>query len=215
MQTVVANTRSDTLYTKNGIPVLFYKIETPSFSSNCSQQAVEKINAFYEALAKEKEAYCRTELYSQASEDAQYIRDNEPAFQRYEYLMNYHITLNRGCVVSLYREEYSYLGGAHGMTVRTSESWDFTDGKKITLKELLGGSGYEDTVKQWIKKQIAENLKTPNSIYFEDYKKNVETSFRSDNFYLTPDHIIVFFQQYDIAPYVAGITEFRLPRDIN
>ena len=55
MQTVVANTRSDTLYTKNGIPVLFYKIETPSFSSNCSQQAVEKINAFYEALAKDQE----------------------------------------------------------------------------------------------------------------------------------------------------------------
>lgn len=213
MQRVITNTRSDVLMA-NQIPVLIYKIKTPEFTTNCSQEAADRINMFYESLAKEKEKHCKETLYVQALETAKYIPDNNPPFQSYEYILDYKITWNNGCTVSLYMDEYSYMGGAHGSTTRTSQTWDFATGKRVELKDLLNSSvQYETKIKDWIISQIAKNQMSSNPIYFGDYEKNVNASFKPANFYLTPKGIVLYFQQYDIAPYAAGIIEFLLPNN--
>ena len=53
-----------------------------------------------------------------------------------------------------------------------------------------------------------------NPIYFEDYCKLVLDSFNPEQFYLVPRgntyDLVIYFQQYDIAPYSTGIPTFQM-----
>ena len=122
------------------------------------------------------------------------------------------MTYNDGCFVSLYFDQYEFTGGAHGSTRRTSQTWDFETGRQLGL-----GSFYPDhpdyirDIQSWIEYEIAGRLKSEPSTYFEDYPELLRSTFQAGNFYLTPQGIVVYYQQYDIAPYSTGITEFLLP----
>lgn len=209
MQSIENKSMNDVLL-YNGIPVLKYNIAYPFFHSTCSPKAVESINEFYLSLAKNKQSYCKWVLYPQAAEAAKYIQENNPPFHPFEFDMIYQVTMNKGCVTSLYLEQYTYLGGAHGATVRTSDTWDFVTGKRLSLKNLYTND-FENKIILWIESQIAELLKVSPGSFFEDYANLLRNTFNPDSFYLTPEGIVIYFQQYDIAPYAAGIPEFLLP----
>ena len=54
--------------------------------------------------------------------------------------------------------------------------------------------------------------KTKNgATYFDDYAKLIQNTFNPDSFYLFPGGVVIYFQQYDIAPYATGLPEFVLP----
>ncbi len=217
MQRVFPRSAMDTMYLGE-IPVLTYRIDYPVFQSNCNPGAVRAINEYYKTMAEEKERYCRQTLYLQAAEGAKYIQDNIPPYAAYEFILTYHVAYNEGCILSLYMDEYTFQGGAHGSTLRTSQTWNFLTGKQIFLKELcriypsmsLGEKNILSAVRQYIQKGIG--LATEN--YFEDYSSLLVEKWNPDSFYLEPDSLVIYYQQYDIAPYSAGIPEFRLPRKL-
>ena len=211
MQTVLPNSLADTML-YNDIPVLKYDIQYPVFASSCNQTAVQTINGLYASLAKSKENYCRSVLYPQAAESARYIQKNDPPFLYYEFLMTYKITFNSGCITSLYIEQYTYMGGAHGSTTRMSDTWDFTTGRHIQLTDLYAyDPDLKDKLLMWIEYQISKLLKASPASFFDDYTMLVRNTFNPNSFYLVPHGIVIYFQQYDIAPYAAGLPEFLLP----
>lgn len=61
-----------------------------------------------------------------------------------------------------------------------------------------------------IEGQIIEQLKTSPQSYFDDYAKLVAKTLNLNSFYLTQDGVVLYFQQYDIAPYAAGFPEFMI-----
>ncbi|MGN0299154.1 MAG: DUF3298 and DUF4163 domain-containing protein [Lachnospiraceae bacterium] len=211
MQIVKSKSLNEILF-YHAIPVLKYNIAYPFFYSTCNSKAVESINEFYLTLARNKQTYCKWVLYPQAAEAAQYIQENNPPFHPFEFDMIYQVTWNKGCVTSLYLEQYTYLGGAHGATVRTSDTWDFATGKKIYLRNFYTNDMmFQEKIILWIESKISELLKVSPGSFFEDYASLLRSAFRPDHFYLTQDGIVIYFQQYDIAPYASGIPEFLLP----
>lgn len=211
MQTILSNTRNDIMF-YNNIPVLKYNILYPVFTSTCSQTATKTINDIYAAFAKTKEDYCKTVLYPHAAEAARYIQVNIPPFRFHEFNLTYRITLNSGCITSLYLEQYTYTGGTHGSTLRTSDTWDFATGKRIRLKDFYAKDPlFQEKILLEIQEQVTELLKASPSSFFEDYSKRIPDTFHPDNFYLLPTGIVIYFQQYDIAPYATGLPEFSLP----
>ena len=211
MQTVSNNTLKQTLYYRD-ITVLIYNIQYPAFNSTCSEKAAEAVSENYAALARSKEEYCKAVLYPQAVESARYIQSNYPPFHSYEFDMTYNITLNMGCLTSLYTEQYSYMGGAHGSTVRQSDTWDFTTGNKVQLGDFYPHDRlFREKIQRWIEQQVSIRLKTEPATYFDDYAKLVQNTFNPDSFYLSPGGVVIYFQQYDIAPYATGLPEFVLP----
>ncbi len=211
MQTISQKTRSDVMVYRE-IPVLTYTINYPEFTTTCSQSAAQSINQFYAFQAKNKEIYCRTVLYPQALEQAQYVQKNQFPFHGYEFMSVYEITYNNCCIVSLFTEQYSFLGGAHGNTVRDSQTWDFDTGKQIELSSFFPGNpGFVDTIFTGIEQQIQEQMKTSPYQYFDDYASLLRGNFNINGFYLKPEGIVIYYQQYDIAPYVSGLPEFLFP----
>ena len=210
MQTVTQKTLEDTMY-YGDIPVFVYKINYPSFTTTCNETAGRNINAYYANRAMDTEKYCRNILFAQAAEDKRYQQDGLP-FNSYTLEVVYQITYNAGCITSLYTDTYTYMGGAHGETKRTSDTWDFVTGNRLKLADaypLTPASLYQ--LQRSIARQIAKQLRETPGSYFEDYRSLLKDTFNVNSFYLQPGSGVIYYQQYDIAPYSTGIPEFYFP----
>lgn len=125
----------------------------------------------------------------------------------YEVYSRYTISEDNDLIISLYNDYYEYLGGAHGVTTRTSYTIDKKKEELITLKNLfIEGYNYIDIINKEIKTQISANPEN----YF-DSGSSFKGIDENQNFYISDDNLIIYYQLYDIAPYVFGIPEFKIP----
>ena len=211
MQTITQRVLSDTVYSK-GTAVLTYTIRYPYFSTTCSEAAALSINAFYSTAARKTEEYCRTVLASQASVQAEYAKKDNYPFFGYEFISAYTVTWNSGCMTRLYTDQYTYTGGAHGSTIRTSDTWDFSSGRYLTLADFYPHNpAYREGIFRILDQQVKAREKDSPSTYFDDYPALIRSTFKPESFFATPKGIVIYFQQYDIAPYSTGIPEFLIP----
>ena len=150
-----------------------------------------------------------TTYYWQALGEYRYCRKNGIPFLTREATMQHEITLNSG-LLSMYRDEYLYLGGAHGITVRHSDTFDLRTGKLLPLRTLLNDDDCKDRVLERILEQADRDMEK-EAMYHDDYRPLITKAFNEESFYLTPEDIVFYFQEYDIAAYAAGIIEFSFP----
>lgn len=211
MQKIITQTLEDTMYTNN-LPIFKYKINYPSFSTTCSSSAASSINCCFTACAKRTEARCRTVLYPQAVQNARFISSTPPPFEPYVFQSDFTITYNNDCVVSLYSDAYTFLGGAHGSTQRTSDTFDFHTGCRLALSCFFPEPGArKEILFPGIEQQISKRRKEEPYTYFDEYPELLRKYFCPENFYLTQEGVVIYYQEYDVAPYVTGITEFLFP----
>ena len=192
----------------NGVTLLTYKIQYPEFSSSRFQGCLQKVNGFYRSKALEYKRYCENELFNAAVEQYKFGMKNGFPIRVFEVLQTYEVTYALGCVVSLYIDRYEYAGGAHGNTARRSQSWQLQSCQLLTLTQLVR---CPPDFRSFILSEVEAQIKEEPDIYFENYKKMAVESFNKNSFYCTPSGIVVYYQQYDIAPYSGGIREFLIP----
>ena len=192
--------------------MLTYTIHYPHFVSNYFQASLMKLNLKYREKAELFRIYCETRLFKQAVEQYKYSLENQYPFFPYECILIYTVTYNENCAISLYFDQYEYTGGAHGITVRTSNTWNLQCGTEYTLKDFYAGEkGYKDYIISNIVNQIKVQISKETGFYFDDYENLVKENFNYNNFYITEVGMVIYFQQYDIAPYSSGIVEFLIP----
>lgn len=194
-----------------GDVILTYKIEYPQMTYSIYKEGKEIFNYDNRKKAMELEQYVKTDLYQNAKELYEYNMANGYPIMVYEVISEYTITYNQNFIVSLYQDEYQFTGGAHGNTIRSSQNWDLRVGKKLPLCYFYPKNPYYviDVLKEinsQIKKQIEEGINQ----YFENYCELVLETFHLDSYYVVPNGIVIYFQQYDIAPYSSGIPIFFL-----
>jgi hypothetical protein len=111
--------------------------------------------------------------------------------------------------LSLYIDYYSYTGGAHGYTERRPYNIDLSTGQDVALNDLFTpGYDYCSIINDFINKQIDTNPEN----FFEGEMGFMGID-EQQPFYIKDGHIVIYFDLYEIAPYAAGIQEFRLPLD--
>lgn len=192
--------------------VLHYKINYPQFCSLNFTSAICRMNRFYRDKAAAFQRYCETKLYQSAVKDYLYSVANGFPVRAYEALLVYTVTCNQDCIISLYFDEYQFTGGAHGNTVRSSQTWNLQTGCRITLRQMFPYTeNYKKFLIATINAQIAAQIQNGQNYYFDNYEQLVEATFRPSNFCLTQEGVAVYFQQYDIAPYSSGIPVFLIP----
>lgn len=116
----------------------------------------------------------------------------------------YEIKNNQREVLSLSLSNYTYhYHAAHGMTYIKSLTFDLKKGKKCSLKDLFKpDSDYIQRLSAIIKEQIAaRDIQT-----LDDF-----TSIAPDqDFYIADKCLVIYFQLYDITPYVFGFPMFPI-----
>lgn len=189
------------------VVVLKYHIEYPRITNESNNIPSMKFNIYNEQIAKQIQRRAENELYKEAVELYKYNKKNNYPIMVYEIYRTFEITLNTNDIISLYADEYVFTGGAHGTTTRTSQTWNMVNGRLINLYELYKGNPYFIL---YILKEISKQINQNKEIYFEDACCMAIDNFNPQNFYLTTNGIVIYYQQYDIAPYSSGIRTFEI-----
>lgn len=191
----------------DGEVILKYHIEYPSIIGNMYEIGIMNFNYYNKVLALNMKNKAENELYKEAVETYKYNKENGYPIMVYEIYRKFYVTLNRYNLVSLYIDEYIFTGGAHGNTIRTSQNWNLIQGSMIQLASLFPNNPY---FMLDILKIINLQISKEPEIYFENSCNLVLDTFNPNSFYLTPSNIVIYFQQYDIAPYSSGIRTFDI-----
>lgn len=194
------------------IDILTLNIKYPIVNIYNNPRAERRINNQIRMHVNNYLRYVSTTLYNQAINTYMDSLENNFPFHSYEAYMEYTITYNDNCFLSLYTDIYEYTGGAHGNTIRTSNTWELCTGENIYLYYFFKPyTDYHHIITQEIIAQAEENLEKNPGIYFDDYKDLIITNFNPNSFYMSHNGITIYYQQYDIAPYSTGIVEFTIP----
>ncbi len=196
------------LYYKNNL-IVKYKLAFPRITSNSYSFAVNKFNHFNQVRAFDLRLYAEKELFNDAKELFDYNMANNFPFSPYELIYTFTTTYNSNTMLSLFSDQYIYAGGAHGSTIRTSQNWNMNNGLQISLSSLFHNDcSYIILILKEIFHQIEKQVENGTNSFFEDYAKLAVENFKLEQFYLTDDGVVIFYQQYDIAPYSSGIPTF-------
>lgn len=207
-------TIQDEMYYKNNL-LLSYKIEYPQFRSAKFSAAVNRMNPIYKRQALAFERYCKKNLFAMAVKQYEDSVANGYPVRTFEALLTFKTTYNQNCAISLYFDRYEFTGGAHGSTTRYASTWNLQYASPVMLRQMFPARvNYRQYLIGSVNYQIARKIKNGENIYFEDYEKNVEKYFNANNFYLTKLGAVIYFQQYEIAPYASGIVEFMIPYSV-
>ncbi|MDD4389507.1 MAG: DUF3298 and DUF4163 domain-containing protein [Eubacteriales bacterium] len=192
--------------------LLNYKIEYPQFRNTCYCKGLNGINNYYRQRTLEMQIIFETRMYQQALLQYKESIIRDFPFHVHEAYALYNITYNQDCVISIYSDMYTFTGGAHGSTLRESETWNIRTGDRIYLTHIIENPDY--AIKM-VCKQIATQISHGENWYFDNYAQLVAENFNPANFYLSSEGPVIYYQQYDIAPYASGILEFVLPWNEN
>jgi hypothetical protein len=116
----------------------------------------------------------------------------------------YHIRTNEKGILSISIEMYWFAGGAHGMTVLKSVTFDVNTGRIYRLEDLFKENvAYVKPLSDIIKRQIQER-NIPLIVGFTAIKPD-------QDFYIQNRTLMIYFQLYELAPYVYGFVTFPIP----
>lgn len=199
------------LYYKDQV-ILKYTIKYPQFISGSFELFLDKLNNYYYTRALMYEKKNVMDLFQMAIVDYENSIVNNYPIRMYEVYVDYEVTYNQNCALSLYFDQYEYTGGAHGLTVRSSDNWNLKRSREIKLNEVIVGQiNPKVFIIENVLRQIDQSKKEEDFLYFDDYDKLVRENLKNQDFYLSDDGVVIYFQQYAIAPYASGLRTFLIP----
>lgn len=166
-----------------GTVILKYHIEYPSIYGSIYEPNVFKFNYYNKNLALTLKNKSETELYREAIETYKYNKENGFPVMVYEVYRNFDVTFNTSNIISLYFDEYTFTGGAHGNTTRTSQTWNLLQGFMLPLNFFFPNNLYFIIN---ILKKINEEIAKEPEIYFENTCNLVLDTFNPRSYYLSP-----------------------------
>ena len=193
----------------DGVKVLTYETQYPEIELK-NKAAERRINAAIASQVLGFERYAAARLFRQAIREYKNSVENGYPVRVFDAVLNYSVTYNGACHLSAYRDFYQFTGGAHGSTQRLADTWSLTTGRRLPLRSFVTERNYREHLISEITRQAdAAYRKNPN-IYFDDYRELIVSYFNENSYYLTGDGIVIYYGQYEIAPYATGIVEFTI-----
>lgn len=128
----------------------------------------------------------------------------------YWFNVYYNIYTNNEKILSFGLYDYQYTGGAHGLSVGSFYSYDLEKKKLIKLSDLFEPKfDYITYINDQIYRKIdSETKHDPESAYaYYDFNGITEDV----KFYIEDNNLVIFFDQYEIAPYASGTPTFKIP----
>ncbi|MBM7871166.1 hypothetical protein JOC70_002664 [Clostridium pascui] len=134
--------------------------------------------------------------------------DNNILTSPYNVQTNYDVHYANASFLSLTIMYYEYTGGAHGISYKLPYNLNLKTGENVTLEKLFKPTtNYIDLINKEIQLQIDKKNSVPGAIPITEFK----TISNTQPFYIDGSNLVIYFQPYEIGPYVLGIQEFTIP----
>lgn len=137
------------------------------------------------------------------------LRQYFPDISAYELILNDSISFENEKMISLVSSRYSYTGGAHGISSKVFLNFDLSNGELIENEDLFTDLPQALKIAEnYFKKQqniSAESL-NEKGFWFED-----DTFHLPENLGIVGENLILYYNPYEIAPYIEGTFELKIP----
>jgi len=166
-----------------------YLVYYPQVEGMSDRNAQQRVNAKLKEMSQVKPIPANTQL-------------------DYSYTGDFNVKFYKKLLLVLELSGYKYpFGAAHGMPSRAYPHINLQDGTMYELKDLFKpGSNYVAVLSEIVGRQIKEDPQY--SYVFPGTYKGI----RADQpFYVTEHALHLYFEPYEIAPYVAGFPTFTIP----
>lgn len=133
--------------------------------------------------------------------------DEQDASEFGEMIGTFEIKANERNILSMTFSNYAIIPfAAHGLTFMESLNVNVKTGEVYELADLFkASSNYREKITNIINEQIKNRKMDVFS------PEGIETISPTQNFYLTDQTLVIYFQQYEIAPYYVGLPLFPIP----
>ncbi len=150
-------------------------------------------------------------IQSTKNDFMQAISDFIPAPGPYELDITYQTTRHSDNILTLILSVYQFTGGAHGSTLIQPYTFDLKTNKVLTLDDLFTNTTDALTLIAPIAQTtIAANVGEMNQPDMLQAGTAVDPQ-NYQAFALDADSITFYFQDYQVAPYAAGIQTVTIP----
>lgn len=188
-----------------------YDITYPQIKDTLNHPCLLKINEFYKNKFDDMTRKNIAESKKMASED--FLAAIEGGYEFLPHILgnSFEVTYNNKGLLSINLIENTYWGGAHPNAYKESAVFDVNTGQKLTLGRLFALEETEaiNIVLEKVKDEI-EEFGTEELFLFPDALETLPEAYFAEDFYYDGENIVLYFQQYAIAPYASGFPEFRI-----
>jgi hypothetical protein len=174
--------------------------------------AVRAINAGIHAKLFPSPPNSGQKLFEELTEDQVHDADATGSRQPWHDHRKATVLLNTAKIFSVLVENDSYLGGAHGSHGRSYANFRPATGAAMALADVVKLEALAK-VAALAEKQLrkiheidAKSSLTDAGFTFKDGKFTL-----TDNFGITAEGLVFFYNDYEIAPYAMGPSEIKLP----
>lgn len=176
--------------------------ETPQVPSPMG--ILQEVSVTYPAVTGLPNQRVQQKINEQIAAQAKKTRPGSFNGNIIEAQSGYQTTVQINDILSLKFHNYYFPEhAAHGMTYVKSITLNTRTGQVYQLSDLFNPStNWRQILTQMINQQIMER-QIPMLREFEGIKGNEE-------FYLTPNALVIYYQLYEYTPYVYGILEFTI-----
>ncbi|APM39067.1 RsiV family protein [Clostridium kluyveri] len=157
---------------------------------NCKGSGVDKVN---------------NEIINQVSElfKKQVLQIGVVDFN--EVLGNYEVMLNKNGILSILFSMYIYVNrAAHGSTLYSSMTANVKTGQIYSFSDLFNSKVY---YKGFLDPLAKQYIKENNITLINEYNGITE----NQQFYLTPNSLVLYYQIYEYTPYYYGLFKIEIP----
>lgn len=186
------------------------KFSLPLIENAEGVAAYEAINQWYLNLS----AGLRSDTLANAGQaDADYALSKSMgyAFTYYTDEESYEITHETDRLVSILRTHYGHTGGTYPTLLYMADHFDLTTGEVLTFDDLFTDPDAAASIAlQEVLRQAAQG--DANGTTYDTAL--AESLFNRENFYLTADAVVFFYQPQDLAPNAAGAPTFPVDRSL-
>lgn len=180
--------------------------DTVAFTINVSYPVIEGeaagIDAINAAIAADAQARVAAYEENEGESAKEFVQSGQETSSEWSCDIDYEVKYLDNSIVSMYITEVSYMGGAHPNTVPRGLTFDMQTGKRMSADDFMENALEEG--KAGIK-ALAEA--EPDSYPFYD---DASFELTEDDWYIENSQIVFIVPPYEIAPYAAGIIEYRL-----
>ena len=149
------------------------------------------------------------EDYYKFSTDMAILDHVEDEFPPYWFNIDYSIFTNTEKILSFGLFNYQYTGGAHGLSAGFFYNYDLEKKLPLKISDLFPSKfDYKTYINDQIYRKIESEIKSNPDSYYSSYDfKGITDDVK---FYINDNQLVIFFDQYEIAPYAAGTPTFKI-----
>ena len=201
----------DTFYNIKANYPQFTKVD-PAFNQKIADLITGKIDTFKKDAKETWDARNATLLPGEEFS----ANPSEP----FDFIADWEGMQINGKYISFVITMYYFSGGAHGINEASAFNYDVIKQKAISIGDFLGNSAQalqklSQLASQTVTSQLQSNGVQMDNFLTQMIKGGTEAAAENyENFNFDSDSLIIYFQQYQVAPGAVGPVTITLPKDI-